>query len=71
MILDDLLAAGRIRSPWTRVILGAGVAALAVSGATAGVLWLLGMGMNAGVSGALGAAAAAAYAVKVHRSTPS
>ena len=69
MILDRLLHAARVRSPWSRVIVGASAAALVVSVCTAGALWLLGMGMNAGVAGALGVTAAAAYGVSVHRST--
>ena len=71
MFLDRVLSSARIRSPWTRLILGAGIAALVVSGATAAALSLSGMGMNAGAAGALGAGAAAAYAVIVRRSKQS
>ncbi len=43
MFLEALLSRARIFSPWTRVILGAVIAALLACGATAGVLWLVGM----------------------------
>jgi hypothetical protein len=68
MILDSLLGQGRVEPRWVRVIIGAGVAALVVSGCTAGAMWLFGMGANAGIASALGAAAGAVYGVNVHRS---
>lgn len=68
MVLYRFLDTLGIRSPSLRVILGASIAALAVSLGTAGVLWLLGMKASAGLAGGLGAAAVAAYGVSAYRS---
>jgi len=69
MIVDSVLNAVGVRSPWGRVIVGAGLAALMVSLGTAGALGSLGLGTHVALSSALGAGAAAAYAARVHRST--
>ena len=58
MIFHRILDFVGVRSGWRNVIVGAGLAVLAVSLGPAGVLWLLGMKARVGLAGGLGAAAA-------------
>ncbi|MEE9211175.1 MAG: hypothetical protein V3U29_00810 [Phycisphaeraceae bacterium] len=69
MILHRLLDAAHIRSPLARVIIGAAVAALAISLGTVAVLSLLGLSVDPAIPAALGAIGAAAYAVSVRNHT--